>query len=50
VQDMKRKQEECMPVLAVLDTLEAQMDSIESGIKALDQQTCRLVGGQLGCS
>jgi hypothetical protein len=39
---MKRKQEECMPMLAALDALEAKIDSIESAITALDQQTSML--------
>lgn len=39
---MKRKQEECVPMLAALDALEAKMDSIESAIKILDQQTRKL--------
>ncbi len=42
LQDMKRKQEECMPMLAALDALEAKIDSIESAITALDQQTSML--------
>lgn len=43
MQDMKRKQEQCMPMLKALDVMETRMDSIEAAIRALDQQTRKLV-------
>lgn len=40
---MKRKQEQCMPKLKAMDVMEERMDRIEAAIKALDQQTRKLV-------
>ena len=42
LQDMKRKQEQCMPMLRALDVMEARMDGIETSIRSLDQHLCKL--------
>ena len=42
---MRRKQGECMPVLASLDRLEVSMDDIESAIGQLREVSSKLNDG-----
>ena len=45
VQDMRRKQGECMPMLASLDRLEVSMDDIEAAISQLREVSSKLNNG-----